>query len=84
VYKNIEKVKNDLLASSTDTETTFNLKGYVIYRFEDSSLILANDKTAIMFKNSGLSSKYVGEEIQLKSVKAVYKNKEFYLVLRAM
>ncbi|AFG36044.1 hypothetical protein Ferpe_1996 [Fervidobacterium pennivorans DSM 9078] len=79
VYKNIEKVKNDLLVSSEDTETTVNLKGYVVYRFEDSSLILANDKTAIMFKNSGLSSKYVGKEIQLKSVKAVYKNKAFYL-----
>ncbi|WP_448384849.1 hypothetical protein [Fervidobacterium sp.] len=79
VYKSIEEVKNGLLASSTDTETTVNLKGYVVYRFEDSSLILANDKTAIMFKNSGLSSAYVGKEILLKSVKAVFKNKTFYL-----
>ncbi len=79
VYKSIEEVKNGLLASSTDTETTVNLKGYVVHRFEDSNLILANDKTAIMFKNSGLSSKYLGKMIQLKSVKAAYKNKTFYL-----
>jgi len=79
VYKNIEEVKNTLLVSSADTETTVDLEGYVVYRLEDSSLILANDETAIMFKNSGLSSKYVGKKIQLKSVKAVYKNQTFYL-----
>lgn len=82
VYKSIGEVKNTLLVSSADTETTVDLEGYVVYRFEDSSLILANDETAIMFKNSGLSSKYVGKKIQLKSVKAVYKNKTFYLEKR--
>jgi len=78
-YRSIEDIKKSLSTSSGDTETTVNVEGYVVYRFEDSTSILANGNTAIIFNNSGLSSKYVGKKIMIKSVKAVYKTKKFYL-----
>lgn len=78
-YMSIANLKSELLDLGVGSQKTADVEGYVVFRFDNGDVILADEKTAIIFRNAGLSQKYLGKKIKIKLVKAVYEDKSFKL-----